>query len=109
MDHFISNMPDKGVSFTIEDGFNHETMIPVTKQNKTKLAQQCKDMGFASSSSPPEVGDQVLVGEARHLYVVKPLDTLFGIAHRVGVTAETLQQKNHLHTVKLFVGQKLYY
>ena len=42
-----------------------------------------------------------------NVYVVKPLDTLYKIANKLGVDERTLVQKNNIQ--KIFIGQILYY
>ena len=83
---------------------NKETIKSISE--KFNVSENC----VVSTATMPEKGDVVFVnGNAKNVYVVRPLENLVKVAEKLNVNIETLKTNNNLKSNNLFIGQKIYY
>jgi len=105
-----------GVEHIVKRG---ENLSVIARHYNTTVSELMRINGLSSSTIYP--GQRLIVfssgSDKNNYYVVKEGDSLYGIAQRLGVSSQTLIQKNNLTVYKqgdstivyIYTGQKLYY
>lgn len=105
-----SSNPNKDYYFMLRDTPNTEAVIVEygfldTPADAERLKKNYKDYALAVVEAVLDY--KGIVPETVEYYTVKKGDTLYGIAHKFGLTVEKLKDLNNLKSNTLNIGQKL--